>query len=272
MIKIFHAPKYQPLHAESCTENYPVFSHLKDNLASVINNVKTFSTGCHTQKDHNIRKVCEQLIALTCIMPECYLTSRLTACAKEINFTLPDKIEPVSSENYQTAPSIGKLSVLKTSSSSAQTAYNMLKKQQDKYLSSESGLSQKSADTIQMVLEMAEQGFCLARDHSSRYEDKYIVTVKPAENTQNKEICITPEKLEILRSAANRRHRTLTAQVMAAHYKNESIMSNTGGTSLSEQSFSDLSHHLFYACFDNISIRHNVPGAAFTAEISDKAG
>lgn len=105
-----------------------------------------------------------------------------------------------------------------------------------------------------MVLEMAEQGFCLSRDHSSRYEDKYIFTAKPAENTQNKEICITPEKLKILHSAAYRMNLALTCQLMTAHYKNESIMSNTGGTSLSEPNFSNLSYHIFYPCFDNISI------------------
>ncbi|MET4889388.1 hypothetical protein JC794_11430 [Morganella morganii] len=251
---ISHAPEYQPLRAGSCTQNQPVFSYLKDNLASVINSFKTFSTGCHTQKDHNIRKVCERLIALTCMTPECYLTPVIKACAQELGFVLPGQTEPVAAENGQATASIGKLSVLSTSSVPAQAAYNMLKKQQDKYLSSESGFSQKSADTIQMVLEMAEQGFCLARDHSSRYEDKYIVTAKPAENTQNKEICITPEKLEILHSAAYRMNHTLTRQLITAHYKNESIRSNTGGSALSGQNFSNLSHQIFYPDFNNISI------------------
>ncbi len=254
MKRISHAPEYQPLHAGNCTQNQPVFSHLKDNLASVINSFKTFSTGCHTQKDHNIRKVCERLIALTCMTPECYLTPEIKACAAELGFVLPNQIEPVSAENGQATASIGKLSVLSTSSVSAQAAYNMLRQQQDKYLSAGYECSQESADTIQMVLEMAEQGFCLARDHSSRYGDNYIVTTKPAENTPNKEICITPEKRRLLHSAAYRMNLALTRQLMAAHYKNESIISNTGGSALSGENLSNLSRQLFYPDFNNISI------------------
>ncbi|KJF79088.1 hypothetical protein UA45_01715 [Morganella morganii] len=251
---ISYTPEYQPLRTGSCTENQPVFSHLKDNLASVINSFKTFSTGCHTQKDHNIRKVCERLIALTCMTPECYLTPVIKTCAAELGFVLPNQTEPVSAENGQATASIGKLSVLSTSSVSAQAAYNMLRQQQDKYLSSGHEFSQENADTIQMVLEMAEQGFCLARDHSSRYEDKYIVTAKPAENTQNNAISITPEKHRLLHSAAYRMNLALTRQLIDVHYKNESIMSNTGGSVLSRQNFSNLSHQIFYPDFNNISI------------------
>ncbi len=98
---ISRAPEYQPLHAGNCTQTQPGFSHLKDNLASVINSFKTFSTGCHTQKDHNIRKVCERLIALTCMTPECYLTPVPEKCAQELGVVLPNKIEPVSAENGQ---------------------------------------------------------------------------------------------------------------------------------------------------------------------------
>ncbi|EMJ9776091.1 hypothetical protein RGO69_002903 [Morganella morganii] len=251
---ISHAPEYQPLRAGSCTQNQPVFSHLKDNLASVANSFKTFSTGCHTQKDHNIRKVCERLIALTCMTPECYLTPVMKECAEEIGVVLPNKIEPVSAENGQATASIGKLSVLSTSSVSAQAAYNMLRQQQDKYLSAGYEFSQESADTIQMVLEMAEQGFCLARDHSSRYGDKYIVTTKSAENTPDNALSITPEQRQILHSAAYRMNHALTRQLMAAHYKNESIISNTGGSALSGQNHSNLSRQLFYPDFYNIPI------------------
>lgn len=254
MKRISHAPEYQSLHAGNCTQNQPVFSHLKDNLASVINSVKTFSTGCHTQKDHNIRKVCERLIALTCMTPECYLTPEIKACAAEIGFVLPNQIEPVSAENGQATASIGKLSALSTSSLSAQAAYNMLRQQQDKYLSAGYEFSQESADTIQMVLAMAEQGFCLARDHSSRYGDKYIVTTKSAENTPDNALSITPEQRQILHSAACRMNLALTLQLKVVNYNNESIISNTGGATLSEENLSNLSRQLFYPDFNNISI------------------
>ncbi|WP_274370351.1 hypothetical protein [Morganella morganii] len=46
----------------------------------------------------------------------------------------------------------------------------------------------------------------------------------------------------------------LTRQLMAAHYKNKSIMSNTGGSALSGENLSNLSRQLFYPDFNKISI------------------
>lgn len=145
----------QPVRETQITgENRNIFQAIADKFVAVVNSCKTFSTGCSTQKDHNIQKACERLAALTLVEPERYTTDAMERGAEKLGMALPDNKVAVSSKaDLSGAASIGKLSVLKTSAYSAQELYDMLSKQRDK-----PGTSQEMREKIQTTLNMVNTG------------------------------------------------------------------------------------------------------------------
>ena len=143
----------QPVRETQITgESRNIFQAIADKFVAVVNSCKTFSTGCSTQKDHNIQKACERLAALTLAEPERYTTDAMTRGAEKLGMTLPDSQVSVSSKaDISGAASIGKLSVLKTTEYSAQELHGMLSKQLDK-----PGTSQEMREKIQMALGKAD--------------------------------------------------------------------------------------------------------------------
>lgn len=139
----------QPVRETQITgENRNIFQAIADKFVAVVNSCKTFSTGCSTQKDHNIQKACERLAALTRAEPKCYITDAMKRGAEKLGMVLPDnKISVSSNADTSVAASIGKLSVLKTTECSAQELHDMLSKQLGK-----SGTSQEMREKIQMAL------------------------------------------------------------------------------------------------------------------------
>lgn len=145
----------QPVRETQITgENRNIFQAIADKFVAVVNSCKTFSTGCSTQKDHNIQKACERLAALTLVEPERYTTDAMERGAEKLGMALPDNKVAVSSKaDLSGAASIGKLSVLKTSAYSAQELHDMLSKQRDK-----PGTSQEMREKIQTTLNMVNTG------------------------------------------------------------------------------------------------------------------
>lgn len=145
----------QPVRETQITgENRNIFQAIADKFVAVVNSCKTFSTGCSTQKDHNIQKACERLAALTLVEPERYTTDAMERGAEKLGMALPDNKVAVSSKaDLSGAASIGKLSVLKTSAYSAQELHDMLSKQRDKL-----GTSQEMREKIQTTLNMVNTG------------------------------------------------------------------------------------------------------------------
>ena len=141
---------------QNTSENKSIFRSIADKSISVINSCKTFSTGCDTQKGHNIQKACERLAALTLVKPEHYTTDIMKECAKKLEMTLPRDTESVSKADTSAAASIGKVSTLRTSGTSAQELYNMLSKQLDKYQLSETDSSPENMGKIQATLNMVD--------------------------------------------------------------------------------------------------------------------
>ncbi|QXO42691.1 hypothetical protein JA116_19610 [Morganella morganii] len=105
-------------------ESRNIFQAIADKFVAVVNSCKTFSTGCSTQKDHNIQKACERLAALTLVKPESYTTSEMKESAEKLGMTLPYDTESVSKRNLSAADSIGKLFTLKTTECSAQELHD----------------------------------------------------------------------------------------------------------------------------------------------------
>lgn len=135
-------------------ENRNIFRAIADKFVAIVNSCKTFSTGCSTQKDHNIQKACERLAALTLVKPEFYTTDAMKESAEKLGMTLPCDTESVSGKSdISGAASIGKLSALKTSECSAQELHDMLSKQLYK-----PGTSQEMRSTIQTTLNMVNAG------------------------------------------------------------------------------------------------------------------
>lgn len=129
------------------------FQKTADKFVAVVNSCKTFSTGCSTQKDHNIMKACGVLLAKTLVKQEYYTEGFTGECVKKLGMTLPDKIFARSETGVPGSASIGKLSVLKASECSAQELYDMLSKQLY-----EPDTTPEVREKIRMVLEMAEKG------------------------------------------------------------------------------------------------------------------
>ncbi len=73
-------------------ENRNIFQTAADKFVAVVNSCKTFSTGCSTQKDHNIMKACGALLAQTLVKQECYTEGFTGGCVKQLDMALPDKI------------------------------------------------------------------------------------------------------------------------------------------------------------------------------------
>lgn len=145
----------QPVRETQITgENRNIFQAIADKFVAVVNSCKTFSTGCSTQKDHNIQKACERLAALTLVEPERYTTDAMERSAEKLGMALPDNKVSVSSKaDLSGTASIGKLSVLKTSAYSAQELHDILSKQRDK-----PGTSQEMREKIQTTLNMVNTG------------------------------------------------------------------------------------------------------------------
>lgn len=143
----------QPVRETQITgESRNIFQAIADKFVAVVNSCKTFSTGCSTQKDHNIQKACERLAALTLAEPEHYTTDAMKRGAEKLGMTLPDSKAAVNSNaDISGAASIGKLSVLKTTEYSAQELHDMLSKQLDK-----PGTSPEMRDKIQIALGKAD--------------------------------------------------------------------------------------------------------------------
>lgn len=134
-------------------ENRNIFQTAADKFVSVVNSCKTFSTGCSTQKDHNIMKACGSLLAQTLVKPEYYTEGFTGECVKKLNMAIPDKIFARSETGVPGSASIGRLSVLKASECSAQELYDMLSKQLHK-----PDTAPEMQEKIRAVLEMAEKG------------------------------------------------------------------------------------------------------------------
>lgn len=147
------AIEQQPVRETQITgESRNIFQAIADKFVAVVNSCKTFSTGCSTQKDHNIQKACERLAALTLAEPKCYITDAMERGAEKLGMTLPDSQVSVNSNaDVSGAASIGKLSVLKTTEYSAQELHDMLSKQLDK-----PGTSQEMREKIQIALGKAD--------------------------------------------------------------------------------------------------------------------
>ncbi|MCU6223196.1 hypothetical protein [Morganella morganii] len=143
----------QPVRETQITgESRNIFQAIADKFVAVVNSCKTFSTGCSTQKDHNIQKACERLAALTLAEPERYTTDAMKRGAEKLGMTLPDSKAAVNSNaDISGAASIGKLSVLKTTEYSAQELHDMLSKQLDK-----PGTSPEMREKIQIALGKAD--------------------------------------------------------------------------------------------------------------------
>lgn len=143
----------QPVRETQITgESRNIFQAIADKFVAVVNSCKTFSTGCSTQKDHNIQKACERLAALSLVEPKCYITDAMERGAEKLGMTLPDSQVSVNSNaDISGAASIGKLSVLKTTEYSAQELHDMLSKQLDK-----PGTSQEMREKIQIALGKAD--------------------------------------------------------------------------------------------------------------------
>ncbi|HHZ8504415.1 TPA: hypothetical protein ACWL6U_001900 [Morganella morganii] len=134
-------------------KNRNVFLTAADKFVSVVNSCKTFSTGCSTQKEHNIMKACGALLAQTLVKQEYYTEGFTGECVKKLGMTLPDKIFARSETGVPGSASIGRLSVLKASACSAQELYDMLSKQLHK-----PDTTSEMREKIQVALEMAEKG------------------------------------------------------------------------------------------------------------------
>ncbi|MET4862136.1 hypothetical protein [Morganella morganii] len=134
-------------------ENRNVFLTAADKFVSVVNSCKTFSTGCSTQKEHNIMKACGALLAQTLVKQEYYTEGFTGECVKKLGMTLPDKIFARSETGVPGSASIGRLSVLKASECSAQELYDMLSKQLHK-----PDTTSEMREKIQVALEMTEKG------------------------------------------------------------------------------------------------------------------
>ncbi len=134
-------------------ENRNIFQTAADKFVSVVNSCKTFSTGCSTQKDHNIMKACGALLAKTLVKQEYYTEGFTGECVKKLGMTLPDKIFARSETGVPGSASIGRLSALKASECSAQELYDMLSKQLHK-----PDTAPEMQEKIRAVLEMAEKG------------------------------------------------------------------------------------------------------------------
>ena len=155
------------------------FQKTADKFVAVVNSCKTFSTGCSTQKDHNIMKACGALLAKTLVKPECYTSGLIDTCTNKINITLPRNPESVSAEaDNSSAASIGKLSDLKTSDCSAQELYDMLSKQLDK-----PGTSQEMRETIQTALKMVNTGLSSKYVMESEYAGSVERSIDQMKNT-----------------------------------------------------------------------------------------
>lgn len=141
---------------QNTSENKSIFRSIADKSISVINSCKTFSTGCDTQKGHNIQKACERLAALTLVKPEYYTTDIMKECAEKLGMALPRDTESVNQADTSAAASIGKVSTLRTSGTSAQELYNILSKQLDKYQLSEANPSPENMGKIQATLNMVD--------------------------------------------------------------------------------------------------------------------
>ncbi|CAK7068244.1 TPA: hypothetical protein RG697_001787 [Morganella morganii] len=134
-------------------ENRNIFQTAADKFVAVVNSCKTFSTGCSTQKDHNIMKACGALLAQTLVKQECYTEGFTGGCVKQLDMALPDKIFARSETGVPGSASVGRLSALKASECSAQELYDMLSKQLHK-----PDTAPEMQEKIRMVLEMAEKG------------------------------------------------------------------------------------------------------------------
>lgn len=129
------------------------FQMTADKFVAVVNSCKTFSTGCSTQKEHNIMKACGALLAQTLVKQEYYTEGFTGECVKKLGMTLPDKIFARSETGVPGSASIGRLSVLKASECSAQELYDMLSSE----LYEQKG-SPEMLEKIRTVMEMAEKG------------------------------------------------------------------------------------------------------------------
>lgn len=162
----------QPAHKtpvnQITTDNSHFFQTVADKFVSVVNSCKTFTTGCSSQKDHNIMKACGALLAKTLVKPEYYTSGFTGKCAEKLDMKLPDKILARSETGVPGSASIGKLSVLKASEHSAQDLYDMLSKQLHK-----PDTSPEMQEKIRAVLDMAEKGS--GSEHIRRTEYAEIV-------------------------------------------------------------------------------------------------
>lgn len=148
-------------------------------FVAVVNSCKTFSTGCSTQKDHNIMKACGALLAKTLVKPECYTSGLIDICANKINIILPRNTESVSAKaDNSAAASIGKLSDLKTSDCSAQELFDMLSKQLYK-----PETSQEMRENIQTVLNMVNTGLSSKYVMGSEYAGSVERSIDQIKNT-----------------------------------------------------------------------------------------
>ena len=155
------------------------FQKAEDKFVSVVNSCKTFSTGCSTQKDHNIMKACGALLAKTLVKPECYTSGLIDTCANKINIILPCNPESVSAKaDNSAAASIGKLSGLKISDCSAQELYDMLSKQLYK-----PETSQEMREKIQTVLNMVNAGLSSKYVMESEYAGSVERSIDQIKNT-----------------------------------------------------------------------------------------
>lgn len=144
-----------------------------DNLVTVMNSCQTFSTGCRTQKDHNIMKACGALLAKTLVKQKYYTEGFTGSCVKKLGMTLPDKIFARSETGVPGSASIGRLSALKASECSAQELYDMLSKQMQK-----PDTAPEMQEKIRAVLGMAEKGSGSIHIRGTEVVERYVDEIK----------------------------------------------------------------------------------------------
>ncbi len=163
-----------PVH-QTTAENRNIFQIAADQFVSVVNSCKTFSTGCSTQKDHNIIKACGALLAKTLVKQEYYTEGFTGSCVKKLGMTLPDKILDRSKTGVPGSASISRLSVLKASECSAQELYDMLSKQLKK-----PDTAPEMQEKIRAVLGMAENGSGSIYIRETEVVKRYVDEIKNA--------------------------------------------------------------------------------------------
>lgn len=128
------------------------FQKTADKFVAVGNSCKTFSTGCSTQKDHNIMKACGVLLAKTLVKQEYYTEGFTGECVKKLGMTLPDKIFARSETGVPGSEFISRWFDLEGLKYSAQDLYDILSQALYKQESSPEML-----EKIRTVLKMTEK-------------------------------------------------------------------------------------------------------------------